>query len=207
MPATLSNGVDVLRHQSVVRALLPVTVVFVVANTSLSAVLVPFGVQRLGGTEHIGFLLSCLGAGFLISAPVLRALLDRVQPRSLLTASLTATAAAFFLLFSSSSLTIALPAAVGIGLFGSMCQVIPLTATQRVIPNPILGRVSAVFLTAEAAATLAGAVAGPFLAQAVHFNGMATVASLLTLSAAAITFLTVPRMPASIPVQFPSARR
>lgn len=203
----LIDGVDVLRHQSVVRALLPVTVVFVAANTSLSAVLIPFGVQRLGGTEHIGFLLSFLGAGFLIGAPVLRALLDRVQPRSLLTASLTATAAAFFLLFSSSSLTTALPAAVGIGLFGSMCQVIPLTATQRVIPNQVLGRVSAVFLTAEAAATLAGAVAGPFLAQAVHFNGMATLASLLTLSAAAITFLTVPRMPARTPAQVPSSRR
>ena len=192
----LIDGVRVLRHQSVTRALLPVTVVFVVANTSLGAVLIPLGVKRLGGTEHTGFLLSCLGAGFLIGAPVLRWALDRAQPRNLLTASLTATAAAFFLLFSSSSLATALPAAVGIGLFGSMCQVIPLTAMQRVIPNAILGRASAVFLTAEAAATLAGAVAGPFLAEAVHFNGVATVASLVTLSAAALTFLTVPRLPA-----------
>jgi predicted MFS family arabinose efflux permease len=163
------------------------------------------GVQRLGGTEHTGFLLSCLGAGFLVGAPVLRALLDRTQPRNLLTVSLTVTAVAFFLLFSSSSLTTALPAAVGIGLFGSMCQVIPLTAMQRVIPNAVLGRVSAVFLTAEAAATLTGAVAGPFLAQAVHFNGVAIVASLVTLSAAAITFLTVPRMPAIIHARFPIA--
>ena len=152
----LIDGVRVLRHQPVARALLPVTVIFMAANASLTAVLIPLGVQRLGGTEHTGFLLSCLGAGFLIGAPVLRWVLDRAQPRNLLTASLTATAAAFFLLFSSSSLATALPAAVGIGLFGSMCQVIPLTAMQRVIPNAILGRVSAVFLTAEAAATLAG---------------------------------------------------
>jgi predicted MFS family arabinose efflux permease len=195
----LIDGVHVLRHQPVTRALLPVTVIFVAANTSLSAVLIPWGVQRLGGTEHTGFLLSCLGAGFLIGAPVLRAVLDRARARNLLTASLTATAAGFFLLFSSSSLTTALPAAVGIGIFGSMSQVIPLTAMQRVIPNAILGRVSAVFLTAEAAATLAGAAAGPFLAQALHFNGVATVASLVTLSAAALTFLTVPRVPARFP--------
>jgi predicted MFS family arabinose efflux permease len=195
----LIYGVRVLRRQPVTRALLPVTVIFVAANTSLSAVLIPWGVQRLGGTEHTGFLLCCLGAGFLIGAPVLRAVLDRAQARNLLTASLTATAAGFFLLFSASSLTTALPAAVGIGIFGSMSQVIPLTAMQRVIPNAILGRVSAVFLTAEAAATLAGAVAGPFLAQAVHFNGVATVASLVTLSAAALTFLTVPRVPARFP--------
>jgi len=33
----------------------------------------------------------------------------------------------------------------------------------------------------------------------VRFNGVAIVASLVTLSAAALTFLTVPRMPVIIP--------
>ena len=153
------------------RTLLPVTVIFLAANASLSAVLIPFGVERLGGSEHTGCLLSGLGVGFLIGAPVIRALLDRVQPRNLLTASLTATAAAYFLLFTSSSLTTALPAAAAVGMFGSMSLVIPQTAMQRVIPNAVLGRVSAVFLTGEAAATLTGAAAGPFLAQAAHFTG------------------------------------
>ncbi len=82
-----------------------------------------------------------------------------------------------------------------------MSLVIPQTAMQRVIPNAALGRVSAVFLTGEAAATLAGAVAGPFITQAVHFTGMAITASLITLSAAALTCLIVPRMPAIIPGQ------
>jgi len=197
----LIEGVHVLRRQPVARALLPVTIISLAANASLSAVLIPLGVQRLGGSEHTGFLLSCLGAGFLIGAPILRALLDRVQPRNLLTASLTATAAPYFLLFTSSSLTTALPAAVAIGMFGSMSEVIPQTAMQRVIPNAVLGRVSAVFLTGAAAATLTGAVAGPFLAQAAHLTGVAAAASLVTLSAAALTFLTVPRMPAIIPAQ------
>ncbi|MGD0061817.1 MAG: hypothetical protein ABSB76_00045 [Streptosporangiaceae bacterium] len=122
-----------------------------------------------------------------------------LQAGNLLTASLTATAAAYFLLFSSSSLTTALPAAVAVGMFGSMSLVIPQTAMQRVIPNAALGRVGAVFLTGEAAATLAGAVAGPFIAQAIHFTGMAITASLITLSAAALTLRTVPRLPAIIP--------
>ena len=85
----LAEGTRVLRRQPVARALLPVTVIFLAANASLSAVLIPFGVQRLGGSEHTGLLLSCLGAGFLLGAPVIRLLLDRVQPRRLLTASLT----------------------------------------------------------------------------------------------------------------------
>jgi len=194
----LITGARVLAGQPVARALLPVTVIFLAANASLSALLIPLGVERLGGTGHTGFLLSGLGAGFLLGAPVIRALLDRAQPRNLLTASLSATAVAYFALFTSSSLATALPAAVAVGAFGSMSLVTSQTATQRVIPDATLGRVSAVFLTGEAAATLTGAVAGPFLAQAAHLTGVADVASLVTLAAAALAFRTVPRMPAII---------
>ena len=80
-----------------------------------------------------------------------------------------------------------------------MCLVIPQTAMQRVIPNAVLGRISAVFLTGEAAASLIGAGTGSFLAQAAHLTGVAVAASLITLNAAALAFLAVPRMPAIIP--------
>jgi MFS family permease len=188
----LVEGVRVLKSQPVARALLPVTMIFLAANASLSALLIALGIKRLGGSEHTGFLLLGLGAGYLLGAPAIRLLLDRVPPRDLLTGSLTATAAAFFGLFVSSSLTTALPAAAAVGLFGSMSLVIPQTAIQRAIPNAALGRVGAVFLTAQAAATLAGATAGPFLAEAVHLTGVAAVASLVTLAAAALTFRIVP---------------
>jgi predicted MFS family arabinose efflux permease len=201
----LIQGARVLRAQPLTRALLPVTVIFMAANASLGAILIPFGIQQLGGSEDAGYLLSCLGAGFLIGAPVIRELLDRCQPRLLLTATLTATAAAFFLLFTSSSLATALPAAVAVGVAGSMTLVIPQTIMQRVIPDATLGRVSAVFLTGEAAATLTGAATGPFLAQAAHLAAAATTASLLTLGAAALAYLTVPRMPAVIPGPAPAA--
>ena len=189
----LIQGARVLRYQPAARALLPVTVIFLTANASLSAVLIPLGIQRLGGSEHTGFLLSSLGAGFLLGAPVIRVLLDRAQPRNLLAASLTATAGAYFLLFTSSSLATALPAAVAVGMFGSISLLTPQTVIQRVIPNAILGRVSAVFLTGEAAATLIGALTGPFLAQAAQLTATAAAASLVTLSAAALARLNVPR--------------
>ena len=191
----LAEGARVLRGQPVARALLLVTVVFLAANASLSAMLIPLGIRRLGGGENTGFVLSALGVGFLLAAPLLRALLDRIRPRILLTVTLTATAAGQFGLFTSTSLATALPAAVAIGAFGSMSEVIPQTALQRVIPNAVLGRVIAVFLTGEAAVGLIGAVAGPFLAQAVQLTGLATVASLVTLAAAALTLLTVPENP------------
>ena len=138
-------------------------------------------------------------AGFLLGAPVIRAFLDRAQPRNLLTASLTATAGAYFLLFTSSSLATALPAAAAVAMSGSMSLVIQQTTLQRVIPGAALGRVSAVFLTGEAAATLVGSVAGPFLAQAAHLLSAAAAASLVTLGAAALARLTMPPMPVPAP--------
>jgi MFS family permease len=195
----LAEGGRVLRAQPVARALLCVTVIFLAANASLSAMLIPLGIRRLGGSENTGLVLSALGVGFLLAAPLLRALLDRAQPRTLLAATLAATAAGQFGLFTSTSLATALPAAVAIGMFGSMSEVIPQTAMQRVIPNAVLGRISAVFLTGEAAVGLLGAVAGPFLAQAASLAGLAAVASLVTLAAAVLTRLTVPRMAAVRP--------
>ncbi len=191
----LLEGARVLVRQPVARALFPVTVVYLAANASLSAVLIAFGIRRLGGSEHTGFLLAGLGAGFLAGAPVIRLLLDRVQPRILLAATLTATAAAYVGLFTSSSLAAALPAAVAVGMFGSMSLVIPQTTMQRVVPDAVLGRIGAVFLTGEAAATLAGAAAGPFLAQAAGLTVVAVVAGLVTLAAAVLARLLVPPLP------------
>jgi MFS family permease len=192
----LAEGTRALRAHPVARALLPVTVIFLTANALLSAVLIPFGIRQLGGTAHTGLMLSCLGAGYLLGAPVARMFLDRAQPRNLLTASLTANAGAYFLLFTSSSLATALPAAVAVAMCGSMALIIQQTTLQRVIPNAVLGRVSAVFLTGAAAAALIGSAGGPFLTQAAHLTGAATAASLLTLSAAALAFRTVPLPPA-----------
>ena len=69
-------------------------------------------------------------------------------------------AGGYVLLFTASP-AVALPAAVAVGMSGSMALVIAQTALQRAIPGAALGRVSAVFLTAEAAATLAGRRAVP----------------------------------------------
>lgn len=182
----LADGMRALRRQPGARALLPVTVLFLAANASLTAVLIPFGVERLGGSVPTGYLMSCLGAGLLLGAPALRALLDRTEPRTLLPVTLTAWAAGVFVMFTSSTLAVALPAAAAIGMSGTMCLVITQTVLQRLIPDAVLGRVSAVFLTAEAAATLAGAAVGPFLAQAAGLTALAAVASLVTLGAAGL---------------------
>lgn len=162
----------------------------------LSAVLIPFALRRLGGSGPAGFLLAALGAGFLAGAPVIRWLVDRVQPRTLLAVTLAGSAAACLTLFTSARLTAALPAAVAVGLCGSMTLTAAQVTVQRVIPNAVLGRVTAAFLTAEAAVTLAGAVTGPVLAQSA---GLTATAAVMVL-AAAMARLTIPRLATLIPL-------
>jgi MFS family permease len=191
----LGGGLRVLRGEPSARALLPVTVLFLAANASLSAVLIPFGVQHLGGSQPTGIMFAGLGAGFLLGAPLLRGLLDRIPARLLLAGTLTVSAASYWLLFHSGSLRQAVPAAVAVGLSGSMSLVIAQTSVQRVVPGPSLGRVTSVFLAGEAAATLAGAVLGPALASGLQIGGAADTASLATLAAALTAFLLIPSRP------------
>jgi MFS family permease len=191
----LREGLGILVRERSARALLPVSLIFLAANASLSAVIVAFGIKQLGGTRPTGFLFSALGVGFLVGAPILRMTLDRISARYLLFGCLAATAASYLVLFHSTTLLSALPAAVAVGMFGSMSLVVPQTTVQRVIPNEALGRISAVFLTGEAAATLVGAVAGPVLAQSIQLHGLAAVASLATAAAALLTVILVPSRP------------
>jgi MFS family permease len=191
----LRAGLRLLARSPAARALLPVTVVFLAANGSLSAVLIPFSLQRLGGSRPTGFLLAALGVGFLLGAPALRLVLDRWPARYLLGAALAGEAASYWLLWHAGALAAALAAAAAVGLAGSMALVVAQTTLQRVIPNAALGRVSAVFLTGEAAATLAGAVGGPLLAQRLGMTGLAAVASSATLAAAAVALALVPAAP------------
>ncbi|GGK72651.1 MFS transporter [Mangrovihabitans endophyticus] len=189
----LHEGLTALRESRIARGLLLISTLFLTANASLSALLVPFGVTRLGGSEQTGFVVSALGVGFLLGGPLIRALLDRTQPRRLLAAGLAGVAAGFITLFSASSLTAAAPAAVAIGVFGSMALVVPQTALQRALPNAVLGRVSSVFFAAEALATLIGAVVGPSTAQAFGIRTVAAAACVVTLAAAALC-ATLPRV-------------
>lgn len=201
----MAAGLRVLRGLPIALILLPLTAVFLAANASLSALLVPFGVQRLGGTEQIGFVVSALGVGFLLGAVVIRKLVDRVQPRHLLAASQLATAVAFFVLFSSTSLVIALPAGVAIGVFGSMTLVTPQTALQRLVPNEVLGRISSIFIAAEALATLLGALAGPVLAESMSLFSAVVVACVVTAVGALAGAVLVPLLPELVPDSVPPA--
>jgi predicted MFS family arabinose efflux permease len=194
-PPSFGAGLQVLREHPLVAALLPATGVFLMANAALSALLVPLGVQRLGGSTAIGLVLSALGVGFLLGAPLLRLLVDRMSIRPLLAGAQAVTAAGFALLVNVTALPPALVAAVVIGTFGSVVLGAPRTVWQRTIPGSALGRVGAVFGIVEAAAALGGAVLGPVLAQVAGLGVSVNTAVLLAVAGAATTAAIVPASP------------
>lgn len=196
----LAAGLAFLRSERTASALLVVSTIFLAANASLSALLVPFGITALGGTAAVGLVMSGLGVGFLLGAPLTRFLVDRTRTGPLLACALVVTSAGFVLLFSSRSLTSALPAAVLIGLSGSAALVVTQTAVQRVTPADVLGRVSAVMFTGEAVATFVGALAGPALAELTSPRTAAYAACAVTLLSAAHAARSIPAVPAATAV-------
>ncbi|MEO6090934.1 MAG: MFS transporter [Umezawaea sp.] len=191
--AELREGLVFLRGERTAGALLLVNTLFLAANASLAALLVPFGVTVLGGSGQVGLVMSGLGVGFLLGAPLVRVLVDRVPPAQLLGGALVVTGVGFVLLFSSDTVTFALAWAVPLGLVGSAVLVAGQTLLQRVTPNQVLGRISAVLFTGEAVATFAGAVAGPAVAEALSLTSAAYLAGAVTALSGLLAVLTLPR--------------
>jgi MFS family permease len=200
----LVEGLAFLRVERMAMGLLVVNTLFLGANASLTVLLAPFGAQELGGSGPTGLAMSGLGVGFLIGAPLVRYLVDRVSTRYLLAGALVATAVGFILLFRSTSLIGALPAAVLIGVFGSTVLVAAQTALQRVTPNAVLGRISGVVFTGEAVATFAGAFIGSALMEVTSIHTTAYIAGATTLLSGVLALVVVPSLPVVTPQRDPS---
>jgi MFS family permease len=188
------DGLRALSRQPIARALLPITIIFLASNASLSALLIPFGIVNWGGQQQVGLVVSGLGVGFLLGAPLLKLLADRVQPKYLLSVTLATTGVGFFLLFTSHTVVAAILAAVLIGTSGSMVLIVPGIALQRVMPNEVLGRVTAVFLGGEAVGTMIGAVTGPLVAEKAGVLTITVAACSAVAVAAALCLAILPRM-------------
>ncbi|MEV4313705.1 MFS transporter [Actinocrispum sp. NPDC049592] len=192
------SGLAFLRADRTVRALLVVNTLFLAANACLTAILVPYGVTTLGGSGQIGLVMSALGIGFLLGAPVMRVLVDRLPPAYVLAGTLTATGVGFVLLFSATALPVALPAAAFVGLTGSVSLGAIQTTLQRVTPNDLLGRASSAVFTGEAMATFAGAIAGPAIAQALSMTWAAYLAGTVTVLSGLIGLALLPAVRSGI---------
>ncbi|TYB50630.1 MFS transporter [Nonomuraea sp. PA05] len=197
--ALVGEGLRTVWQAPATRGLLAADGVYLLANAALTALLIPFGVARLGGSTEVGYLLSALGLGFLLGAPVSRRLVDRFAPRRVISIAQALAGVAFLLLFNSTTLPAALAAAALLGLPGVTVLVAIQTYVQRATPGRLLGRVTAAFLTVEAAATMTGAFAGPALSELSGLPVALNAACAVTLLSSLVTLCLVP--PSSRPVR------
>jgi MFS family permease len=179
-----------LRHVSAsrpLRRLLVAAAMFWAGNGAFTALLVPYIHLRLHGTAaDVGFLWAATGAGFLIGAPLGRALHHRLGLRPLTATSLLITAAAYAIWFSIGDLGPVLLLAGLTGMSAMVFLITRLTCLQQCSPDPVAGRTYSIFFAVEAAAGLAGTATGGVLEMFGGFTA-ATAAAAVAIACSALT--------------------
>ena len=203
-PRPLEGLRTAVRHHAL-RGILIGQTVFLSANAGLTALLVPFTVDRLHAPGYVvGYLISGLGAGYLIGAALSTKAARLLGTRELLTITQLATALAYFGLFNAPSIPLAVAAAVLIGLPGSILLITVETTIQRTAPTAVLASVGALFFAADSLALLIGALAAPATTLLLSLPLTLNLIAATAVGAAALTLFVVPRHPASFTRQGPS---
>lgn len=157
----LIQGLRHLIANASLRGLLIVAMTFIAANGAFTALLVPYiRLQLHGEAAALGLLLAATGVGFLAGAPIGPALLRVAGLRITMTSSLLAAGIGFLLWFNTIRIELALTMAAVSSAAVIVFFIGRRTHMQALTPDPLVGRISAAFLTAEAAAMLAGTALG-----------------------------------------------
>ncbi|MET9269841.1 MFS transporter [Kribbella sp. NPDC003557] len=197
-PRALEGLRAAIEHRAL-RGILIGQTAFLTANAGLTALLVPFTVDRLHAPGYVvGYLISGLGAGYLAGAALSTTAARLLGTRELLTLTQLATAAAFFGLFNAPNIPVAIAAAALIGLPGSILLITAQTTIQRAAPPEILPGVGAIFFAADSLALLIGALAAPTATLALGLPLTLNILAALAVGAAGVTLLVVPRHPAHL---------
>ncbi|MFD5316868.1 MFS transporter [Streptomyces sp. NPDC127098] len=179
----LRAGLAAVAADRALRGTLAANTLFLTANAGLTALLVPLLVTRLQAPGHaLGYVVSGLGAGFLLGAALAGPALARFGTLRVLAAARIGTGAAFFALANAPGLPAAVLAACLVGVPGSLLLTVVQTHLQHTVPVAMLGRVTALFLAADALAAVVGGLAAPTLAASLGLvtalNALAALALL-----------------------------
>jgi MFS family permease len=183
--AELAAGLRCTAGNRTLRGLLPLTVLFFLANAVFTTLLIPFMTGRFGAHPAvIGVQLSALGAGFLLGAPLAGLFTDR-PPRVPLVLGPAGVGGCFAVLANAPTAVVAVVATGLAGLPASLLLVTVETTVTRATPAPLRGRVGAVFLAGNAAAELVGALVGALAGGAGDLSVVLTVSAAVILLCAA----------------------
>jgi MFS family permease len=189
----LKAGFRYVATSPTLRGMLAGNGIFLTANAGLTALLVPLAVDRLDAPGYaVGYLISGLGAGFLLGASISAKALTWLGIRKLAGITQLATGLAFFALVNAPGLTAAVGAAVLIGIPGSLLLISVETTLQRVSPQELLGRTGALFFAVDSVALIVGALGAPVLVGLLGLGPALNLVSAFALVAVPVTLLAVP---------------
>nr|WP_239062981.1 MFS transporter [Streptomyces sp. SID13031] len=195
----LKEGLRGVARSKILSGILIANGVFLTANAGATALLVPFTVERLDAPgQAVGYLISGLGAGFLLGAALSPKALTWLGIRDLLIVTQVATGVGFFALFNAPSVPWAIAAAALIGFPGSILLITAETTVQRVAPTELLGRIGALFFAMDSLTVVIGALAAPVLVKATGLPVALNVIAAFAVLAAPVTLLAVPGHPAKL---------
>ncbi|MFY3135385.1 MFS transporter [Achromobacter xylosoxidans] len=177
----LREGAAFVARHPLLRPVLVTAVFFNLAWFVLQAVYVVYAVERLGlGAAGVGVTLGIYGAGMLAGAMAAPWLAGRLSFGAMIAAGPLCALAASLILLSTLALPSGLWAAAGFFLFGAgpiLWTIATTTLRQAITPNALLGRVSAVILTATFGARPLGALLGAALASRLGLEACLWVSS------------------------------
>jgi MFS family permease len=192
--AELGAGLRFVSRQPTLRGLLLVSTTFFTANAVFTALLIPFMTTRFGNhPEAIGYLLSALGVGYLLGAPLAARLVRRRPAGALLMLAQAGVGLCFVAIANAPTTAVAVLAGGLAGLPGSLLMVTVETTIQRATPNPLRGRTGATFFAGDALAELAGALVGATCGAPAHLSLVLTVSAAVILLAAALVPAILPK--------------
>lgn len=158
---------DGLRHvvrTATLRGLMIGSWLFWTANAGLTALLVPFATERLHASgSAVGYLITGLGIGYLAGSAISRAFLLRLKARTIIAIAYATVGSCFLVMFTTTSLPVAVLAATASGLPGAAALVATTHHLQVSTPDGVRGRVFAAFHTSDAIAAVGGALFAPAL--------------------------------------------
>jgi predicted MFS family arabinose efflux permease len=183
----LRAGFRLIRRTPALRGLLIAGFVYWTANAALTVLLIPFATGRLHrGGEVVGWLIAGLGLGYLCGSALSKPTTSRYGGRRVLGWAYGCVGLCFLVLFTTRSLPVALAAVTLSGVPGAVAMVAGRHVVQTGTPGDALGRVSAAFGGADAAAAVAGALLAPAVVGVFGVVGAPVVLSVMVLAAAGL---------------------
>ena len=200
------DGLRVLVRTPLLRGLAISSCLYWTANAALTVLLIPFAVDRLGGSGRVvGWLIAALGLGYLVGSALARPIILRYATRTVLAAGYAAVGVCFVVAFTATSVPRALVAVGLSGVPGAITQITTGHRLQVSTPDAVLGRVAAAFHLSDALAAVAGALLAPVLLAAVGLAPALVALSVSVVAVAALAAVILPPVAAGRAVLSPSS--